>query len=60
MYVDGLSLNLQIISIEIWISSKISNTFLCLLSNKILVICAGIHKILGRIANREDPDQGRT
>ena len=37
--------------------SKISNTFLFLFSNKMLVIRAGIHKMLFRIANREDPDQ---
>ena len=37
--------------------SKISNTFLILFSNKILIFRAGIHKILVRIANREDPDQ---
>ena len=37
--------------------SKISNTFLFLFSNKILLIRAGIHKMLVRIANREDPDQ---
>ena len=36
---------------------KILNTFLSLFSNKILVISAGSHKILVRIANREDPDQ---
>ena len=32
-------------------------TFLFLFSNKILVIKAGIHKILVRIANSEGPDQ---
>ena len=37
--------------------SKISNTFLILFSNKMLMFRAGIHKILVRIANREDPDQ---
>ena len=37
--------------------SKISNTFLILFSNKMLIFRAGIHKILVRIANREDPDQ---
>ena len=36
---------------------KILNDFLVLLSNKMLVIRAGIHKMLVRIANREDPDQ---
>ena len=36
---------------------KISNTFLVLFSSKMLVIKAGIHKMLVRIANREDPDQ---
>ena len=36
---------------------KISNTFLFRFSNKMLVIRAGKHKILVRIANREDPDQ---
>ena len=34
--------------------SKISNF---LFSNKMLVVMAGIHKMLGRIANREEPDQ---
>ena len=37
--------------------SKISNTFLILFSNKMLIIRAGIHNILVRIANLEDPDQ---
>ena len=37
--------------------SKISNTFLFLFLTKMLVIRAGIHKMLIRIANREDPDQ---
>ena len=37
--------------------SKISNTFLFLFSNKMLVIRAGSHKMVVRIANREDPDQ---
>ena len=37
--------------------SKMLNTFLFLFTNKILVIRAGIHKMLVRIANREDPDQ---
>ena len=37
--------------------SKILNTFLFLFSNKMLVLRAGIHKMLSRIANREDPDQ---
>ena len=32
------------------------NTFLVLFSNK-MVIRAGIHKMIVRIANREDPDQ---
>ena len=36
---------------------KISNTFLFLISNKMLVIRAGTHKMLVRIANRADPDQ---
>ena len=36
--------------------SKILNTSLIFFSNKILVIWAGIHKILVRIANREDSD----
>ena len=39
------------------ICSKISNTFLILFSNKMLVFRAGIHKFLVRVANREDPDQ---
>ena len=37
--------------------SKILNTFLFLFSTKLLVTRAGIHKMLVRIANREDPDQ---
>ena len=37
--------------------SKISNTFLFLFSNKMLVFRAGIHNLLVRVANREDPDQ---
>ena len=36
---------------------KISNTLLFLFSNKMLIIRAGIHKILVRTANRVDPDQ---
>ena len=38
-------------------SSKISNTFLFLFSAKMLIIMAGIHKTLVRIANRGDHDQ---
>ena len=37
--------------------SKILNTFLFLFKDKMMVIRAGIHKLLDRIANREDPDQ---
>ena len=37
--------------------SKISNTYLFLFSNKMLVFKAGIHKLLVRVANREEPDQ---
>ena len=37
--------------------SKILNTFLFLFSNEMLVFRTGIHKMLIRIANREDPDQ---
>ena len=37
--------------------SKISNTYLIQFSNKMLVIKVGVHKLLVRIANREDPDQ---
>ena len=37
--------------------SKILNAFLFLFSNKMLVFMAGIHKMLVRIANMEDPDQ---
>ena len=36
---------------------KIFNTFLFLFSNEILVFRTGIHKMLVRIENREDPDQ---
>ena len=36
---------------------KISNTFLVLYSNKMLINRAKIQKIFLRIANREDPDQ---
>ena len=37
--------------------SKISNTFLFLFSNNMLVIRAGTHKMSVRIASSEDPDQ---
>ena len=37
--------------------SKTLITFLFLFSNKIMLTRAGIHKMLVRIANREDPDQ---
>ena len=37
--------------------SKIGNTFLFLFSNKMLDIRAGIHQILVKMANREDPNQ---
>ena len=37
--------------------SKLSKTFFILFSNKMLIFKAGIHKILVKIANREDPDQ---
>ena len=37
---------------------KILNTFLFLFLNKMWVIRAGIHKMLVRIANREDPYLG--
>ena len=35
----------------------ILNTFLFLFSNKLLVTRAGIHKMLVRIANMEDPSE---
>ena len=38
-------------------SSKISNAYFSLFSNKIWVNKAGIHKMLVRIRNKEDPDQ---
>ena len=37
--------------------SEIVNTLLFLFSNKMVVIRAGINKMIVRIANREDPDQ---
>ena len=37
--------------------SKISNALHFLFSTKVLVIRAGIHKMLLKIANKEDPDQ---
>ena len=37
--------------------SKILNSFLLLFSHQMLVFRAGYHKMLVRIANREDPDQ---
>ena len=37
--------------------SKISNTFIFLFLNKMLVCRAIIHKMLIRVANREDPDR---
>ena len=36
---------------------KFQNFFFFLFSNKMLLFAAGIHKILVRIVNREDPDQ---
>ena len=49
---------IEITSFELWYRkcSKISNMFLFLFSNKMLVIRAGIHKMPVRIANREDTD----
>ena len=41
------------------VNSKITNTlkfFFVFLTNR-LIIMAGIHKMLVRLANREDPDQ---
>ena len=38
-------------------SCKIMYTFLFLFVNAMLIITAGIHQMLVRIANREDPDQ---
>ena len=38
-------------------TEPLRSTFLFMFSNKILVIRAGIHKMLVRIANRKDPDQ---
>ena len=37
--------------------SKISNAFLLLFSNKMLVFRTELYKMLGKIANREDADQ---
>ena len=37
--------------------AKHSSTFLILFSNKMLIFRVLIHKMLARIANREDPDQ---
>ena len=37
--------------------SKIQNTFLFVFINQTLVFRAGIHKIIVRIANSENPDQ---
>ena len=37
--------------------SEISNAFLFLFLNELLVFRAVIHKLLAKIANREDPDQ---
>ena len=42
---------------KINIHSKITNIFLFLFSNKILVIRTGIHKMLSRMVNEKDPDQ---
>ena len=49
---DGLII---IASMRSWY--KISDTFLFLFSNKMLVSRAGIHKKVVRIANSADPDQ---
>ena len=37
--------------------SKILNTFLFLFLNELLIIKAGFHKMLVRVANRKDLDQ---
>ena len=37
--------------------SKISNTFFILVSNETMVIRAGNHKLLVKIAKRDEPDQ---
>ena len=37
--------------------SKVPNTFPFQFSNKLMVIVAGIYKMLVTTANREDPDQ---
>ena len=47
-------MNLFIVNVNVL---KISNTFLFLLSNKLLVFRAGIYKMIFRIANWDDPDQ---
>ena len=45
-------------NMKVWyICSKISNTFLFLFSNKLLIFMAGIHKMDVRIASSEDLDQ---
>ena len=36
---------------------QLAHSFLFLFSNKLLAIRAGVHKMLVRIANREDPNQ---
>ena len=46
-------MNLFIVNVNVL---KISNTFLFLLSNKLLVFRAGIYKMIVRIANWDDPD----
>ena len=51
------NLRKHILSTKYGRCSKITNTFLFLFSNKILVFRAGTHKMLVRIANREDPYQ---
>ena len=56
--VNDLNLSLAYIGVTYYGKcSKISNTYPFLFSKKLLAISVGIHKMLVRIANREDPDQ---
>ena len=47
----------NLFSESLYLATIILNTLLFLFSNKMLIIRAGIHKMLVMIANREHPDQ---
>ena len=54
---NSSTLSVPTVSIFTVRCSKILSSFLFLFSNEMLIIWTGIHKMLIRIANREDSDQ---